>query len=67
MAYRITFEPLNPIAGVKPTTVEIKSAVKAWDEVGRLMRSDERVTIVNPHGDEIGWQELKKLADKEHE
>ncbi len=65
MPYKITFEPLNPIAGVKPTTVEIKTAAEAWREVDGLLRSDERVKIVDPHGVEIGSQELKEIAEKE--
>ena len=61
----MTFEPRNRIAGVKPKTVEIETAAKAWMEVDGLMLSDERVTIVDPHGREIGWQELKEIASKE--
>lgn len=65
MPYKVTFEPLNRIAGVEPTTVEIETAAAAWIEVYGLMASDERVRIVNPHGREIGWQELKDIAEKE--
>jgi hypothetical protein len=65
MPYKITFEPLNRIAGVKPTTVEIETAAEAWREVDGLMRSDERVKIVDPRGVEIGWQWLKEIAEKE--
>jgi hypothetical protein len=50
---------------VKPTTVEIKTAAEAWKEVDSLMHSDEKVKIVDPHGLEIEWQELKKIAEKE--
>jgi hypothetical protein len=64
MPYKITFEPLNRIAGVRSTTVEIETAAEAWKEVDGLMRSDERVTIVDPHGHEIGWQELKEIATR---
>jgi hypothetical protein len=47
MPYKITFEPLNRIAGVKPTTVEIETAAKAWMEVA----SDERglACVLDPH------------------
>lgn len=65
MPYKVTFEPLNRIAGVKPKTVEIETAAEAWMEVYGLMKSDERVTIVDPHGRTIGWQELKEIAAKE--
>ena len=65
MPYNITFEPLNRIAGVKPTTVEIETAAAAWHEVNSLMMSDEKVTIRAPGGYEIGWQELQMLAAKE--
>ena len=30
-----------------------------------LMYSDETVTIVDPHGHTIEWQELKEIAAKE--
>ena len=65
MPYKVTFEPLNRIAGVKPTTVDIETAAKAWMEVHGLMASDEKVTIIDPHGRVIGWQELKEIAAKE--
>ena len=65
MPYKITFEPRNRIAGVKAKTVEIENAAKAWIEVQGLMYSDERVTIVDPHGHTIEWQELKEIAAKE--
>jgi hypothetical protein len=65
MPYRITFEPLNRIAGVQPNTAEIESAAEAWKLVDDLMHSDEKVTIVDPHGVEIRWQELKEIAEKE--
>lgn len=65
MSYKITFEPLNRISGVVPTTVEIETAAKAWKEVDGLMRSDERVTIVDVYGHELDWQQLKILAEKE--
>ena len=65
MSYRVTFEPLNRIPGVKPRTFERETAALAWVEVQGLMASDEKVKIVNPHGREIGWQELKRLATEE--
>lgn len=65
MPFRITFEPLNRIAGVKPKTVAFETAAKAWIEVQSLMASDEKVTIVDTHGHPIDWQELKELAAKE--
>jgi hypothetical protein len=45
MPYKVTFEPLNRISGVKPTTVEIETAAEAWKTVDGLQRSDEKVTI----------------------
>ena len=65
VAYRITFEPLNHIDGVRAKTVEIETAAKAWLEVHSLMESDERVTIVDPDGRPIEWQELMARAAKE--
>jgi hypothetical protein len=64
-SYRITYEPLNRIAGVKAKTVVFETAGKAWIEVYGLMASDEKVTIVGPRGRTIEWQELKELAAKE--
>jgi hypothetical protein len=65
MAYKVTFEPLNRIRGVTPTTVEIATASEAWKEVDGLMMSDEKVKIIGPQGIEISWEELKAAADKE--
>jgi hypothetical protein len=62
MPFIITFEPLNRIQGVKPTTVSKETAAEAWAEVQCLMASDERVTINNGT---MGWQELRMLAQKE--
>ena len=62
MPYTITFEPLNRIQGVKPTTVVKETAKEAWKTVDALMRSDERVTI---NGGMMGWQELRMLAEQE--
>jgi hypothetical protein len=65
MPYKVTFEPLNRISGVRPKTVEIETAAAAWKQVDGLMHSDERVTIVDPIGLEIDWQELKRRAETE--
>jgi hypothetical protein len=64
MPYKITFEPLNRISGVKSETVEIETAAEAWKTVDGLQRSDEKVTIRGPSGREIGWQELRDEALK---
>jgi hypothetical protein len=54
------------LPGVKPKTVEIETAAKAWTEVHGLMYSDERVTnTVGPDGHTISWQELRDVAAKE--
>jgi hypothetical protein len=50
---------------VSPTTAEIETVAKAWIEVQGPQVSDERVTIVDPHGRTIEWQELKEVAAKE--
>lgn len=63
MPYEITFEPLNPIRGVTPKTVTKETAKEAWKLVDGLMRSDERVTAINPG--QMGWEELRMLAEKE--
>ena len=65
MSYKITFEPLNRISGVKPRTVELATASEAWVQAQGLMASDEKVRVLAPEGYEIGWQELKALADEE--
>jgi hypothetical protein len=64
MPYKVTFEPLNRIRGVKPKTVEIETAIDAWKTVDGLQRSDEKVLIVHPSGRQIGWQELRDEALK---
>ena len=63
MPYEITFEPINPIRGVIPKTVTVETAKEAWKIVDALMRSDERVTAINPG--QMGWQELQMLAERE--
>lgn len=63
MGFKITFEPLNRIRGVKPTTVEIDTADKAWLEVHGLMASDERVTITED-GHPISWEKLRDRANQ---
>ncbi len=65
MPFKITYEPLNRIRGVKPETTDVETAAKAWAQVQALMASDEKVTIIDPHGRMIGWQALKALAVKE--
>ena len=65
MPYKITFEPLNRIDGGKPATVLKQTAAEAWKEVYGLMRSDEKVKIVDLNGFEIDWQQLKFLAERE--
>jgi hypothetical protein len=65
MPFKITYEPLNKIVGVKPKTVEKSSASEAWILVQGLQASDERVTIMGPNGRSIRWQDLKELASKE--
>ncbi|MDG4854078.1 MULTISPECIES: hypothetical protein [unclassified Mesorhizobium] len=61
MAFKITYEPLNRIAGVQPQMVEKESAREAWIAVDALMKSDERVTI-SEDGHSITWQELRDRA-----
>lgn len=61
MTFKITYEPLNRIDGVKPKTVEIETAHDAWVQVNGLMQSDERVTI-SENGRAITWQELRDRA-----
>jgi hypothetical protein len=67
MPFKITFQPINKIDGVKPTTVEEDTAKAAWKLVYGLMQSDERVEIVGPSGWSMDWQELKRLASEEDE
>lgn len=64
MSFKITFEPLDNIASVKPTTFEIETAAKAWLEAEWLMKSDERVTICED-GHTISWEELRDRASRE--
>ncbi|TIO86084.1 hypothetical protein [Mesorhizobium sp. WSM3879] len=61
MSFKITYEPLNRIAGVQPQMVEKESARDAWIAVDALMKSDERVTI-SEDGQSITWQELRDRA-----
>jgi hypothetical protein len=49
---------------VGPKTVEIETAADAWKTVDGLQRSDEKVTIKDPWGQDIGWQELRDQALK---
>ena len=63
VSFKITYEPLNRIAGVGPKTVEIDSVEGAWLEVHGLMNSDERVTITE-NGSTISWQELRDRANQ---
>ena len=65
MPYKISFEPLSRISGVKSKTVEKETAAEAWKLADGLMRSDEIVKIIHPYGHEIGWQELRELAKRE--
>jgi hypothetical protein len=65
MPYKISCELLNHYYRVGTTTVEIETASEAWVHVNALMASNDRVTIVDPDGHTIGWQELKEIADKE--
>jgi hypothetical protein len=61
--YRFTYEPLNRIAGVKPSTGERETASEAWLQVHGLQMSDKKVTeIIAPDGRSITWQELSELA-----
>jgi hypothetical protein len=63
MPFKITFEPLNRIKGVTPTTAEVETAARAWLEVHGLQMSDEKVTeIITPDGRRISWEELRDLA-----
>jgi hypothetical protein len=63
--YKITFEPRNRIAGVTASTVEIGTAVEAWAELVGLEASDEKATIQDAYGREIGREELRAQATKE--
>ena len=65
MIYTITFQPLNPISGVKPKTVTKDSATAAWAEVQMLQASDEKAEIKDRSGRDISWQELRDLAAQE--
>ncbi|MEP0313484.1 hypothetical protein [Hyphomonas sp.] len=67
MPYKITFQPISKIAGVRPKTVERDSAKEAWKLVYGLMQSDERVEILSPSGWPMDWQELKRVASEEDE
>lgn len=65
MTYKITFQPINKIDGVKPKTIEEKSAKDAWKLVYGLMQSDECVEIIAPSGWHMDWKELKRIASEE--
>jgi hypothetical protein len=65
MTYRITYEPLNRIVGVKPTTIEIENAEDAWREVEGLMHSDERVMILDG-SEPISWQTLRDRVTRKN-
>jgi hypothetical protein len=65
MPYTIKYEPLNRLPGAKPGTVTKGTAGEAWAEVQALQASDEKVVILNDAGVEIGWRELKAIAEKE--
>lgn len=65
MPYSITYEPLNRIRGVKPKTVTCETAAETLRLVNGLQMSDEKVVIRNPQGSEIGYEELKFLAEQE--
>ena len=65
MSYKITFEPVSNIKGVRPTTVELEDAAEAWMEVYGLMNSNEKVDIFDADGAPISWQELKTRAQRE--
>ena len=66
MAFTITFEPINRIAGTQPGSAQFDSAKDAWREVEGLIRSDEKVTI-QQDGHVISSQHLKELAAREKE
>lgn len=66
MPYTFTFEPLNRIQGVSPTTATAHTAVDCLRQVRGLEMSDERVTdIVSPDGRSISKAELELLAASE--
>lgn len=63
MPYKITFEPLNRIKGVRSAMVERDTAAEALVTVRDLMAGDERVSsIVDPDGRTIDWRELQARA-----
>lgn len=63
MPFRITYEPMNRIRGVQPSSAEFATAYDAWMAVDGLQMSDENVTsITTPDGRIISPQELKALA-----
>ena len=65
MPYSITYEPMSRIAGVKPNTVTKETAAEAWALVQQLNASDEKTEIRDAHGRDIGWEELRLLAERE--
>jgi hypothetical protein len=64
MAYQLTYQPLNRIAGVSPRTVGCATAAEAWTLYQQLTASDERVEI-KTDGRHMGSGELQLLAERE--
>ena len=65
MAFQVTFEPRNRIAGVKPKTVSIETAVDALALVLNLERSDEKASVKTDTGRHIEQWELREMAEAE--
>ncbi|MCZ7450289.1 hypothetical protein O8B93_22145 [Agrobacterium rhizogenes] len=68
MSYKVTYEPLNRIRGVSPSTDAFETAGEALANVVGLEHSDEKITdITTPQGHHISRAELERLALKEQQ
>jgi hypothetical protein len=65
MAFHVTYEPRNRIAGVKPRTVTKETAAEALKLVLGLEMSDEIASVKTDSGRPIEQWELRDMADAE--
>jgi hypothetical protein len=65
MTYQITYEPLLPMEGIAPTTIERETAAEAWAAVLVLTANSKKTMIIDPDGKKISQQKLHARANKE--
>ena len=60
--YKVYFQPRNPIAGVSESVAEFPTAQAALECAESMVRSDEKVRIIDPNEGQISVEFLRVIV-----